>query len=701
MNVKKIITILVGGVIAFALLAFMISFVSNSSSVKNSTDAVFVSTPDQQTAVVNPGGLISEKGSLKFGRFALFQLINEETALEFISAEFDEKTESISHARGRVNSGSVLAVNLLFGNKLTLLDDRVAAVNHGGSFVFEKDAEAKSSHIRVLSGATKITLINKDNSEMFEGILLAGEEVELTDEEIVEIFAAKDEISKISTWNEKIEGFGSKFEGESRLTSDILDKLPRGKPNSLVAGINFVREKILFNPTVIESFYEQKLAGLIAEAASGNADELNNFLAESDEKKHVLFQTVTARATPLTRLFLVKSLAPSLKEKIWRLADFSKPFSTFAEISDLSHTDELNRNLIFISDDPSNTKYTRKFLNQVKSGTIESNSETAELLLASLTLDAKMVDAEWLEAWSTINRARIVTDLGLASAISDQLTLVKFLVESGREDVAGSALKGLVGLITSAKDKFSATSLEKIATEGNELKNRILFLVSLRDEAEFDEEAYRAWLVEREKTETEEAEQTEPAEDPAPAEEPALDTSHLRVPGRVVRPQSELEKFLHFDLPISPTQAAEEEKQEDLVVMASGIFESCGTSEGPINSIDAESDAALVCLGRNMIDGCKSSQATLQTTNAGAIKISLEGGTPTACSILMEYGSEDQITLDDQKQYADKFMLCSINLDAMNTESLESGIFAKNIFTFMNSELLNPDTKCEGTVFGN
>ncbi len=543
-----------GAMIAFAVLALTISILLKTPKTESLTEAVFVNSTDEQTAVINPGGLIAEKGSLKFGEFALFQLTNEETELEFISAEFDEKTRAIVSARGRVNSGSMLAVNLLFESELTLLDDRIAASNRGGSFIFEKNAEANFTRVRVLSGSAKLTFLDSNSSELFEGILLSGEEAELTDEAIAEIFGAGDEIARVAAWNQKVRKFSSRFGGEGELVSKILEQLSHEKPNALLAAYNFVKEKLIFNPKVKEDFYTQQFSGLLAEAIEGDTEAMDDFLTNPDKKNRAQLQKVVAQATPFTHLFLTKSLSPSIKEKIVWLANLSAPFSAFAKIADLSTVNELNRNLVFISNDSDNTKHAQIFLNRAKSGIEKADTKTAKLLLAILQRDAKVINADWLDAWTAVNRARIVTDSDLAAAIIDQLLLVEFLVESELGELASDALQELIELLSGSRNKFSGTSLEKIAIKGSDLKNRILFLANLSGKMEFDEESYREWMVKRERIAAEKI-----------AEEIAeeVKTTYGK-PGRVARPQSELEKFLNLfkeeiDLPTSPTQAAEEE----------------------------------------------------------------------------------------------------------------------------------------------
>ncbi|MCF7856606.1 hypothetical protein K9N08_03590 [Candidatus Gracilibacteria bacterium] len=589
MNAKKIITTMIGAVIAFVTLAITVSFLSNAPKIENSTDVVFVSSPAKQTAVINPGAVIAEKGSLQFGDFALFQLMNAETSLEFVSANFGEKTEVLDSARARVNAGSVLGVNLLFGDALTLLDDRLAATSKGGSFFFEESVEDSDSEVkisatsvRVLSGSVQLTFLDAENIEVFEGVLLAGEEVKLTDRDIAEIFAPEDTLTRVATWQTKISNFESRFEGESGLISKILAQLPESKANGLTTTINFLKEKFLLNAEVKEDFYAQRLLHALAETAAGDANAVNKLLATPDAKKRALLQKVVAKLSPLTRIFLTDSLTSPAKEKITRLADLSGQLSSFAEISALNNLLKLNQNLIFIANDTGNTKTAQNFLNTAKNGIEAADAESAQLLLRILERDVQTVNSDWLEAWAAVNRERIVTDFDLAKAVTDQLTLAKLLVASGREDLAGTALKELVGLLSQSSAKFSETSLEAVAKEGNELKNRILFLASLRGEVEFDEESYRSWLAEKARLDAQETAEELADEEIVNEEEPEeiSPTARPRTPGRVARPKSELDKFMNLleldDLPTSETQAAEEGMLGDVSESSKDVFLAMG-----------------------------------------------------------------------------------------------------------------------------
>ncbi|MFH1546283.1 MAG: hypothetical protein ABIE14_02815, partial [Patescibacteria group bacterium] len=156
-------------------------------------------------------------------------------------------------------------------------------------------------------------------------------------------------------------------------------------------------------------------------------------------------------------------------------------------------------------------------------------------------------------------------------------SLVEFLVESGQKELAGNALRELVGLLSRGRDKFSEVSLEKVAIKGSEFKNRILFLTSLGEDEKFDEKSYREWVAERERIEAKKI-----AEEIAAAEKVSLSK-----PGRVARPRSELEKFLDLseeEIPPSPTQAAEEELMEE------ELGELMETEEENENSAESENE---------------------------------------------------------------------------------------------------------------
>lgn len=554
MNTRKAITVVMGIAISLGALALTISFLSNSSVKQNSTEITFTNSANNETAQVKAGGSIAEKGNLKLGEFELLQLTTDESAIELVSAEFNEKSGLLDSARVRVNSGSVLAVNLMFGPELTLLDDRVAVVNQGGSFIFEKQTSvAKNSTIvRALSGSTKLTLVNTANSETFEGTLVPGEEVDLDDATIADIFAVGDEIARVQTWRGAIGKFSSQFEGEGQLVGRFLAQLPDGATNGI---LDALKEKLIFTNAKRESFYTAQLSGALAVAANSDPSQFETLLAsETDPAKLEILKSVTARDLFYTRLFVAKSLSPALKEEIAQLGELTNEIANFTEIAPLSPEEILNRNLIFILNDSKNTSYSAKFLAHVKKGIEGADEASARLLLAILKIDPQSLTAEWIDAWSAVNNARAIDNHDLANAITDQLELINVLIKAGRKTLSASALKELASLLSRGSTIFSPDSLEIVAAAGNELRNRVLFLATLRDEVPFNEVDYQAWLANRDLPEQPE-EVTEP--------ENSELISPTNDPNRIARPESELTKFLNIKFTESETQAAEEKMLEE------------------------------------------------------------------------------------------------------------------------------------------
>ena len=552
MNVRQIITIIIGIIIALGGLAFAISFLANSSPAQISTEINFTNSSTGETSKVTPGASVAGKGNLTLGEHEILQLTTEDSALELVSAEFNEKTDLIDMTRARVNSGSVLAVNLVLGSELTLLDDRIAATNHGGSFVFEKDVsvDKNSTLIRVLSGDLQLTFVDSTNSETFEGTLLAGEEVDLDDAAVKEIFAAGDEIARVAAWRSKIGKFSSQFESESKLVTQILSKLPDSTMNKI---LSFLKENLILSSAKKADFYAAQFASALGLAARGDTSEFEKLIATTNESKRTMLQSIAARTLLYTRLLAPASLSPALKLEIDELGKLSAPLANFAGVTGLSPEESLNRNLMSILDDPTNTNQTARFLALAKNGIKIADETGALLLLKILKINPQTTTADWIDAWSTINNARIVDNHDLANAVTDQLDLVNVLIKAGRKELSGAALKELAGLLGRASTVFDQGSLEMIAAAGNEFRSRVLFLASLRDEGPFDEAAYKTWLAEQEKVSSPEETTPENNELIAPTDDP----------NRVSRPESELTKFLKIKFTESDTQATEEKKSEE------------------------------------------------------------------------------------------------------------------------------------------
>ena len=132
----------------------------------------------------------------------------------------------------------------------------------------------------------------------------------------------------------------------------------------------------------------------------------------------------------------------------------------------------------------------------------------------------------------------------------------------------------------------------------------------------------------------------------------------------------------------------------------------CGISESlskdiPINQIDYETDNALVCLANSLLNDCTQSKAILDTFNAG--KINFEIREDNGCIVKMEYGDTSQIPNVEQKQYANKYIECPLDIDELKSGSTENptekpGTFAFGVYFSIGIQSMNPNTKCTGTV---
>lgn len=596
MNGKKLLTIISSVIIGFGVLAITLSYLSSQEEpTTTKLEPVFVSATGTQEAAVRPGATISEKGSLEFGDLAIFQLTNAESVLDFTGVEFAENTEAVTSAQGRVNSGSVMAVSLIFGAELTLSDERVTAISRGGSFVFEKGAD--STRIRGLSGTTKLRIALAGGTESFEAALTTGQESLLTDEVISNIINTTDLIQRVAVWRATVGEFESRFEGESRMLSNILEQLSGGEVGFVQKAFHWFKKKVLFTPVARENFYAQELGQELAKAAAGDLQAVSSYLAVKDAQNNQELQKTVARAVPLTRLIIAESLTPSSKQLIVQLAELSSSLAQFAEITDLPETVRLNRNLIFVADNPGDTKQTGLFLSRVKNISDPDQAENAALLLTLLLSGDQFAEVEWLEAYHLVSRARIVFDSDLAFAITDQLTLTAALIDAEREELGGKALRELVRLLSEASQRLPATSLEGIATRGNDLKNRLLFLASDQGGIPFDEEAYAVWLAEREAAAAEPVGETEP------------ETVEIADDGRVARPWSELSKFLNLldeEVPAESTEAETpeaEEGEDELTSCAETstcdegytCYDSQYAGMGPDGLVEGEQDGDLLC----------------------------------------------------------------------------------------------------------
>lgn len=110
---------------------------------------------------------------------------------------------------------------------------------------------------------------------------------------------------------------------------------------------------------------------------------------------------------------------------------------------------------------------------------------------------------------------------------------------------------------------------------------------------------------------------------------------------------------------------------------------SCGTTRAEsfsvTNSEDEgdfsrfENDPAFVCMGRNVLNDCKPSYATITSEMSSVrVKFELLGMSGGKCKTRIEYPPESEITNSNEKIFADKYSECRLDIKNM-TENSEVG----------------------------
>jgi len=485
MNSKKIILGVASGVVAVIALAISINFVLCLEEDEIGSTVTFFTDANGKISEIESGESVAELGNLRFGKFALFQLTDDASRLELISTNYNEEAEMIVSARGRVDTGAVSAVNLLFGTELVLLDDRVAVINHGGSFIFEKQNE--STIVRIFSGSAQITFSNPDNSELFEAVLVAGEKIEINDKMITNIFMSDNKVKRHEIWQNMVSTFSGNIKEESRLAGELLAEV---SPQNF-KWFDVLRKKLLFNSSLKSKFFKQEFLDDFVTSLN-SPKKLDNLFGTSDENTQIAGRHIV----PFARIFLAKDLSRSFKTKIKQLATTSSKIANFAGVDDISPATRLNRDLIFLLDDSENISSLAAFLAK-KDLLVESDSETVALLFQLISKNSNLIAIDWVEAWNIANEKIASTDP--AVAIAAQLALTQVFISDGRGMLAAESLKNLVEMVSRNQSIFSSTMLESIATDGNELKNRIIFSATLSGQDPFDEEIYNEWVSRKEK----------------------------------------------------------------------------------------------------------------------------------------------------------------------------------------------------------
>jgi len=137
-------------------------------------------------------------------------------------------------------------------------------------------------------------------------------------------------------------------------------------------------------------------------------------------------------------------------------------------------------------------------------------------------------------------------------------------------------------------------------------------------------------------------------------------------------------------------------------------LEDCGATgllEGTIHTDEIVEDAAFICLGEKLLADCSPAKVKFSITGVEEMWFEVKGNEGFDCIFVMRYGSEDKITLETHKIYADTFLECPLDMQerieaygGQETADETPGMFAFTIYTYVAMNSLSEDTACTGTM---
>lgn len=149
---------------------------------------------------------------------------------------------------------------------------------------------------------------------------------------------------------------------------------------------------------------------------------------------------------------------------------------------------------------------------------------------------------------------------------------------------------------------------------------------------------------------------------------------------------------------------------EDIVETKTGV--DCGLSSSFMaqktsNETDYEKDPTMVCLGQNLLNGCRKSYAILETYDMGKMRYEISGEQEQNCVVKIEYGNADQISDEWQKINANTFFECPIKIDEIlaslgNKDPKDyAGSIANAVYIYIGFQSLSSDSKCKTGIIDN
>ena len=122
-----------------------------------------------------------------------------------------------------------------------------------------------------------------------------------------------------------------------------------------------------------------------------------------------------------------------------------------------------------------------------------------------------------------------------------------------------------------------------------------------------------------------------------------------------------------------------------------------------LDEIDFEADSAMVCMGKNLLDNCKKSKATIESKTGPFTSYEIMGLEGKDCIIRLEQIEGGEPLPEDQKFLEDMYVECPMDIEELKADANRDvtevpGSFGAEVYFVTAFESIMKDTKCTGTI---
>lgn len=138
-------------------------------------------------------------------------------------------------------------------------------------------------------------------------------------------------------------------------------------------------------------------------------------------------------------------------------------------------------------------------------------------------------------------------------------------------------------------------------------------------------------------------------------------------------------------------------------VIDCGISRTSAESElMPLDEMGYESDLAMVCIGKNVLNNCKKAKAIVDSKKGTLVSYEIIGLKGQDCVIRLG-DAGGTAPMEEEKFLEGTSMECPVDIEDLQAGdkrdySTMPGLFAAELHLLLSFELLNEDTKCTGTM---